>query len=239
MLLPSTGATPALVRKVPVVVFTNVSDDVLPSLKPVRSPKVTAPVIANRPPFVIVPAPRISMFPALHVTVPLLVTDAPALKAFSTPFRAKLAPELIVNGLDRFPPPHVAVLLNVVPPASANVPPVISNTPSTSAEPVPFSVAPPAILKNPPLATSAAPPTVSDPPLAIFKLSAFKKPSMLWADVRLTTASRTPRSIKTRCPATGTPKLQLAAVSQAPIVLLSQKLTVAAGPKNSIRLLPT
>ena len=134
---------------------------------------------------------------------------------------------------------QVATEFTVVPPVSESVPPVKSKVPSKSAEPAPLSAPAPAKLRDPPLATSAAPVTVNDPAPEISKLSAFKKPSMVCTEVRLTTASRTPRSIKTRCPTTGTPKLQFAAVSHAPEVLFSQKLTVAAGPKNSMRLLPT
>ena len=152
---------------------------------------------------------------------------------------AKLAPVAIVNGPASVPPLQVAPAFIVVPPASASVPPAKLNVPSIRAAPVPLSKLVPATVREPPLATSAAPATVIAPALEMFKLSAFKKPSMVWAEVRVMIGVAAPRSMKIRCPTTGTPRLQLPAVSHAPELLLVQKLTVAAGPKNSMRLLPT
>ena len=179
MLLPSTGATPALVRKVPVVVFTNVSDDVLPSLKPVRSPKVTAPVIANRPPFVIVPAPWISMFPALHVTVPLLVNKTPAPTALAPPLMARLAPLEIFKPPAKVPPLQVPLWLALS--ASSPVP----LPPSAPDDKLSASVLAAVLLKLivPPLMVTLA--SASPPPLKVINPLLADKPARLSGAVRL------------------------------------------------------
>ena len=179
------------------------------------------------------------MLPALQVTVPLFVNAPPAPNSFKPPLMLKVPLLAIVTGPTKLPALQVAAEFSVVPPVSESVPPLKSKVPSKRAEPAPLRAPVPTKARDPPPAINAPPVTVNEPAPEMFKLSAFKKPSTVWAEVRLTTAACAPRSIKMRWPTVGTPKLQFNAFSQAPVVLLSQKLTVAAGPKNNMRLLPT
>ena len=123
-LLPKIGAIAELLRNSPVAVLLNVTADVLPSPIALTSPKVTAPVISNRPLLVIVPAPFTSMLPALQVTVPSLVSDAPVFQRFSPPLMLNTPPVATTSGADQSPALQLPVPRTVVVPVRAFVPPV-------------------------------------------------------------------------------------------------------------------
>ena len=148
-LLPRIGAIVALLRNKPVAVLLKLSAAVLPSPTALTSPKVTAAVISNNPLLVMVPAPSTSMLPALQVTAPSLVSDAPLFQLFSPPLMLNTAPVVTTSGADQAPALQVPVPRRVVVPLSAFVPPVKLKMPSTSRLPLPCNVPVPNKFKMP------------------------------------------------------------------------------------------